>query len=98
MGLFMAARANNRMGARQQYRTMARMQRRRSAFQNSTGAHQDFTPREEEGQEQTPQQAQAEQQTTTDYSTELEQLAQLMKKGIITDEEYSAKKKQILGI
>jgi nucleoside phosphorylase len=33
-----------------------------------------------------------------DYAAELEQLAQLKKQGIITDEEFEAKKKQILGI
>ncbi len=33
-----------------------------------------------------------------DYTAELEQLAQLKNQGIITDEEFEAKKKQILGI
>jgi membrane protease subunit (stomatin/prohibitin family) len=33
-----------------------------------------------------------------DYAAELEQLAQLKNQGIITDEEFEAKKKQILGI
>ena len=33
-----------------------------------------------------------------DYTAELEQLAQLKAQGIITDEEFEAKKKQILGI
>jgi hypothetical protein len=33
-----------------------------------------------------------------DYAAELEQLAQLKAQGIITDEEFEAKKKQILGI
>ena len=33
-----------------------------------------------------------------DYAAELEQLAQLKNQGIITQEEFDAKKKQILGI
>ena len=33
-----------------------------------------------------------------DYASELEQLAQLKAQGIINDEEFEAKKKQILGI
>jgi hypothetical protein len=33
-----------------------------------------------------------------DYMAELEQLAQLRNQGIISDEEFEAKKKQILGI
>ncbi len=51
MGLFGAARASNRMGARQQYRTMARMQRRRSYIQGATGTHQDFSQRDEPEQQ-----------------------------------------------
>ena len=33
-----------------------------------------------------------------DYMAELEQLAQLKAQGILTDEEFEAKKKQLLGI
>jgi hypothetical protein len=33
-----------------------------------------------------------------DYAAELEQLAQLKNQGILTEEEFQAKKKQILGI
>jgi hypothetical protein len=33
-----------------------------------------------------------------DYAAELQQLANLKAQGIITDEEFEAKKKQILGI
>jgi len=33
-----------------------------------------------------------------DYAAELEQLAQLKAQGILTEEEFQAKKKQILGI
>jgi Short C-terminal domain len=35
---------------------------------------------------------------TPDYTAELSQLAQLKAQGILTDEEFEAKKRQILGI
>jgi hypothetical protein len=35
---------------------------------------------------------------TPDYAAELQQLAQLKEQGILTEEEFEAKKKQILGI
>jgi membrane protease subunit (stomatin/prohibitin family) len=47
--------------------------------------------------EQQPQQAYAE-PAEPDYAAELEQLAQLKQQGILTEEEFEAKKKQILGI
>jgi hypothetical protein len=47
-----------------------------------------------EAQEAPPMDAAAE----PDYAAELEQLAQLKAQGIITEEEFEAKKKQILGI
>jgi Short C-terminal domain len=40
----------------------------------------------------------AAQPAAPDYAAELEKLAQLKAQGIITDEEFEAKKKQILGI
>ena len=40
----------------------------------------------------------AQDQAAYDYAAELEQLAQLKAQGIITEEEFEAKKKQILGI
>ena len=58
-------------------------------------------------QEQYDQQMAAQQQyaapapaepAAPDYAAELEQLAQLKNQGILTDEEFEAKKKQILGI
>lgn len=42
--------------------------------------------------------ASAAQPATPDYTAELQQLAQLKAQGIITDEEFEAKKRQILGI
>lgn len=44
------------------------------------------------------QQAAAAQPTEPDYATELEKLAQLKAQGIITQEEFDAKKRQILGL
>ena len=51
-------------------------------------------------QQMAQQQAYAQQAAPAapDYAAELEQLAQLKAQGILTDEEFEAKKKQILGI
>ncbi len=38
------------------------------------------------------------QQAAPDYTAELEKLAQLRDRGVITAEDYEAKKKQLLGI
>lgn len=99
MGLF-ANRAATRQGARQQYRTMARMQRRRSYFQSGTGMHQDFQPRDDEQdmQQDDMQQTQQTQSAEPDYTTELKELAQLKNQGLLTEDEFTAKKKQLLGI
>jgi hypothetical protein len=45
-----------------------------------------------------PQQAAPAAPAEPDYMAELEQLAQLKAQGILTDEEFEAKKKQLLGI
>jgi len=92
MGL-MAERAGARMQARQTYRTMSRMQRRRSYVQDKLGAKEDFSSREEPATT-APAAAPAE----PEYVGELERLAQLREQGILSDEEFEAKKKQILGI
>jgi hypothetical protein len=44
------------------------------------------------------QAAAAAQPAVPDYNAELQQLAQLKNQGIITEEEFEAKKRQILGI
>jgi Short C-terminal domain len=93
MGL-VAARAAGRMQARQNYRTMSRMQRRRSYVQNRLGMKEDFSSREEPA-ETTPA---APATSEPEYVGELERLAQLRDQGILSDEEFDAKKKQILGI
>jgi len=92
MGLI-AARAAGRMQARQNYRTMSRMQRRRSYIQSKTGMREDFSSREEPAEAATPAPAAA-----PEYVGELERLAQLRDQGILSDDEFEAKKRQILGI
>ena len=94
MGL-LALRAANRMGARQQYRTMARMQRRRSYVQDRMGARQDFQPA---GVEEYAEPAPAAAPAQPDYVSELERLAQLRDQGVITAEDFDAKKAQLLGL
>jgi hypothetical protein len=93
MGL-MAERGASRMQARQGYRTMSRMQRRRSAIQGGVGMREDFS-REE------PAETAASAPSATsepEYVGELERLAELRGHGILSEEEFEAKKKQILGI
>ena len=96
MGL-MANRGANRMQARQGYRTMSRMQRRRSYLQSKTGLREDFSSREEPAEAAAAAPA-PDAAPEPEYVGELERLAQLRDQGIITDEEFEAKKKQILGI
>ncbi len=92
MGL-VAARAAGRMQARQNYRTVSRMQRRRSFVQSRVGMKEDFPSRE-----QLTAAAPATAPAEPEYVGELERLAQLREQGILSDEEFEAKKKQILGI
>jgi Short C-terminal domain len=94
MGL-VAARAAGRMQARQNYRTMARMQRRRSFVQDRLGMKEDFTSRQEDPAERMATSPAA---SEPEYVGELERLAQLRDQGILSEEEFEAKKKQILGI
>jgi hypothetical protein len=84
------------MGARQQYRTMSRMQRRRTWAQERTGMRQDFQPAGEE-QYDAPAPAAAE-PAEPDYVSELERLAKLRDQGVITAEDFDAKKRQLLGL
>jgi hypothetical protein len=93
MGL-VADRAAGRMQARQTYRTMARMERRRSFVQGQLGARHDFG-RQDQPTEAAPAPAAS---SEPEYMGELEKLAQLRDQGIITNEDFEAKKKQLLGI
>jgi Short C-terminal domain len=96
MGL-MAERGAQRMQARQTYRTMSRMQRRRSFVQSKTGAEEDFSSREEPSEAAAAAPAPAANGVPA-YVGELKRLAQLRDQGIITNEDFEAKKKQLLGI
>jgi membrane protease subunit (stomatin/prohibitin family) len=51
-----------------------------------------------ESEDQQAYEAQQPAPAEPDYAAELEQLAQLKNQGIISEEEFEAKKKQILGI
>jgi len=90
----MANRAATRMQTRQMYRTASRMQRRRSWAEARMGSRQDFEPADEPGAGE-PTTAASEQ---AGYVAELEQLARLRDQGVISPEEFEAKKRQLLGI
>jgi hypothetical protein len=96
MGL-MAERGAQRMQSRQTYRTMARMQRRRSFVQSRLGTKEDFSSREEPAEAAAAAPAPAA-TPEPEYVGELERLSQLRDQGIITNEDFEAKKKQLLGI
>jgi hypothetical protein len=73
-----------------------RLQERRQAAEPADDQDEQGPPPEEP-------QAESDQPTESapaqaDYAAELEQLAKLKGEGILTDDEYAAKKKQILGI
>ena len=95
MGL-MAERGAQRRQTRETYRTMARMQRRRLFVESRLGTHEDFSSREEPGEAEATAPAPA--ANEPEYVGELERLSQLRDQGIITNEDFEAKKKQILGI
>ena len=95
MGL-MAERGAQRRQTRETYRTMARMQRRRSFVESRLGTHEDFSSREEPAEAEAAAPAPA--ANEPEYVGELERLSQLRDQGIITNEDFEAKKKQLLGI
>jgi Short C-terminal domain len=95
---FMAERAAGRMQARQTYRTMSRMQRRRSYVEDRLGVREDFSSPQDQPAAQAAEPAPASAASEPDYVSELERLAQLRDQGIITDDDFEVKKKQILGI
>ena len=74
-----------------------RLQERRQAAQPADGQdeQQDPPPDEPEAESDQPTESAPAQ---ADYTAELEKLAKLKDEGILTDDEYAAKKKQILGI
>lgn len=92
-GLMMAARAGNRMQARQTYRTINRMERRRSWMRDA------LTPDEEPAPTYAaPPTATSAPPAAPDYSDELLRLSKLHTAGVLSDDEYQAKKRQVLGI
>jgi hypothetical protein len=91
----LAAMAANRMQTRQSYRTMSRMQRRRTYMQDRMGMRQDF---QQAGQPEAAPVAAPAEPAAPDYAAELEQLARLRDQGVITADDFEAKKRQILGI
>jgi hypothetical protein len=99
MGGLIAARAANRRDMRQGYRTMARMQRRRSFLANKMGLRQDFEPAGQQAAEPAPAAAAPTAAASEpSYMAELERLAQLRDQGIVTADEFETKKRQLLGI
>jgi hypothetical protein len=67
---------------------------RRSFVQDRLGMKEDFTSREQPVETTATSPAASE----PEYAGELERLAQLRDQGILSDEEFEAKKQQILGI
>jgi hypothetical protein len=72
------------------------MERRRSFVQSKVGMRQDFG--REEPAETTAESPAPAATSEPEYVGELERLAQLRDQGILSDEEFQAKKKQLLGI
>jgi hypothetical protein len=72
------------------------MQRRRSFVQSRLGTKEDFSSREEPAAAAAAAPAPA--ANEPEYVGEMERLAQLRDQGIITNEDFEAKKKQLLGI
>jgi len=73
------------------------MQRRRSFVQSRLGAKEDFSSREGPAEAAAAAPAPAA-NNEPGYVGELERLSQLRDQGIITNEDFEAKKKQLLGI
>ena len=74
------------MPARQTYRTMSRMQRRRSYVEDKLGVREDFSSPQDQPAAQATEPAPSPAASEPDYVSELERLAQLRDQGIITDE------------
>jgi len=72
-------------------RTARRTSRRQMAMYGNQGGYDDYD-------EPAPAPAAAPPPAQPDYAEELQKLAELKAAGVINDEEFEAKKKQILGI
>jgi hypothetical protein len=73
---------------------VARRQQRRYADQDASNTQQQAAAAEAGMEQAAPPPAPAE----PEYMAELEQLAQFKAQGILSEEEFQAKKKQILGL
>jgi hypothetical protein len=71
------------------------MERRRSFVQSRLGMREDFGRQEQPAETAAPTAPAA---SEPEYVGELERLSQLRDQGILSDQEFEAKKKQILGI
>jgi hypothetical protein len=69
---------------------------RRQADRWSDQAQQEYDAAQYQAQQAAPPPAAA--PAEPDYMAELEQLAQLRDQGVLSDQEFEAKKKQLLGI
>lgn len=82
-------------------RARQRLQERAQPAQSEDDQEQQTDP-PDDGQGQPSDQPEAQPAASApaqpDYTAELEQLARLKEQGILTEEEFTAKKKQILGI
>jgi hypothetical protein len=87
---FLAERVATRMETRQRYRTASRMQRRRSWMKSKLGMRQDFDRKEEPTEDAAPTSTSA--APEPGYVAELERLVQLRDQGIVSEEEFEAKK------
>jgi hypothetical protein len=70
------------------------MQRRRSLIESKVGMRQDFERKKEPAEAATPVATSA---PEPGYMAGLERLAKLRDQGILCEEEFEAKKKQVLG-
>jgi len=78
-------------------RARQRLQERSQAAQPAGGQEEQDAPPDDQQPADSDQPVEAG-SDQSEYVAELEQLAKLKNDGIITDEEFAAKKKQILGI
>jgi hypothetical protein len=83
-------------------RARRKLQERAQTAQPEDGQEQQGDQPEAQPAASTPAQPEAQPAASApaqpDYTAELEQLARLKEQGILTEEEFAAKKKQILGI
>lgn len=97
MPVLMAQRAGERMQTRTTYRTVSRMQLRLGWMEAQGRRHMALKQGLDPDVQPTPVPGRAA-PAPRDWATELRQLAKLRDDGVLTSEEFDAKKKQLLGI